>query len=44
MSRTSNCGIAFELSMHSDRHWELLGSCVGLPYVFLEFLLLLRSQ
>ena len=28
--------MAFELSMHSDRRWELLGSCVGLPYAFLE--------
>ena len=34
MSRSSNCGMAFELSMHLDRRWELLGSCVGLPYVF----------
>ena len=28
--------MAFELSMPSDRRWESLGSCVGLPYVFLE--------
>ena len=36
--------MAFELSMHPDPRWELLGSCVGLPYVFFRIFLLLRSQ
>ena len=36
VSRTSNFGMTFQLSMDSDRRWELLGSYVGLPYVFLE--------